>query len=180
MTFLHLRVWFVLLSLTGCATTPQDRSRIEALNRDLLTHPSATATLTDWCAHGRLADPPVIRAIQVPADDHPADSDVRALLGAGAGEVVKHRHVRLVCGSHLMSEADNWYLPARLTAAMNATLQTADTPFGRVVAPLNFRRRTLSVQVLGHPSRYAIVHRAVLITPDGTPFSLVVERYPPP
>jgi hypothetical protein len=56
--------------------------------------------------------------------------------------------VRLTCGDRVLSEADNWYVPARLTPEMNRVLDTTDTAFGRAVQPLNFRRRTLSAKLL--------------------------------
>jgi hypothetical protein len=51
-----------------------------------------------------------------------------------------------------------------------------------VVKPLGFHRQTLSAQVLVRPrDRRApaavIRHEALLETPDGAPFSLVVETY---
>jgi hypothetical protein len=42
--------------------------------------------------------------------------------------------------------AENWFVPQRLTAAMNDRLQTKDVPFGIVIAPLNPFRRTLLVR----------------------------------
>ena len=35
--------------------------------------------------------------------------------GIGPDEPVAYRHVRLRCGDHVLSEADNWYVPSRLT-----------------------------------------------------------------
>ena len=77
--------------------------------------------------------------------------DGRRLLGVPPGEPVRYRHVRLVCGDKLLSEADNWYVPARLTPEMNRLLDETDTPFGRVIRDLNFRRETLSARVLWQP-----------------------------
>jgi hypothetical protein len=96
----------------------------------------------------------------------------------------------------VLSEADNWYVPGRLTPEMNKLLDTTDTPFGRAVQTLHFKRRTLSSKLLWHPLpegwemnaasiNAAVVpmpttlleHRAVLTLPDGTPFSEVVESY---
>ena len=100
--------------------------------------------------------------------------------------------MRLACGSHVLSEADNWYRPARLTADMNSRLETTDTPFGVVVRDLKFHRRTLDVRWLFHPLEarprrgaggllaipHAVLrHRAVLADGEGAPFSLVVETY---
>jgi hypothetical protein len=115
-----------------------------------------------------------------------------------ATEPVRYRRVKLTCGTHVLSEADNWYVPVRLTPAMNQVLDTTDTAFGRAVMALDFRRRTLSAALLWSPlpsgwemgapvpvepgaplaiPAAVIEHRAVLTLPDGTPFSMVVETY---
>jgi hypothetical protein len=104
----------------------------------------------------------------------------------------------LRCGSHVLSEADNWYVPSRLTVEMNRQLDTSDIPFGRAVLALHFERRTLSAKLLWRPlpigwemgrgqqsepatklrmPSKVIEQRAVLTLPDGTPFSEVVETY---
>ncbi|CAN5748660.1 hypothetical protein BH11PSE1_BH11PSE1_06570 [soil metagenome] len=101
----------------------------------------------------------------------------------GPDEPVAYRRVDLVCGDKVLSRADNWYLPGRLTPDMNTALNATQTPFGVVVRPLDFRRRTLSSTLLISPARPRAIppeilqHRAVLATPDGAPFSLVVETY---
>jgi hypothetical protein len=103
-----------------------------------------------------------------------------------------------MCGAHVLSEADNWYVPGRLTPEMNKLLDTTDSPFGVVVRALHFQRHTLSSTLLWLPlpagwemnatgARGAgadqpmpsklLEHRAVLTLPDGTPFSEVVETY---
>jgi hypothetical protein len=76
-----------------------------------------------------------------------------------------------------LSEADNWYRAGALTLAMNKTLDETDTPFGTVVRPLNFTRRTLDA-VTNSDAETVLRVRAVLMA--GTaPFSLVVENYRP-
>ena len=165
----------LLVLLLALKLAPDDAVRL--LNADLLAHDSATATLTRWCAGQSLTGPPAIRALRDKRREGPAGSDVRALLGAGAEEAVRHRHVRLMCGIAVFSEADNWYLPAKLTPEMNRLLETTDTPFGRVVGPLHFHRQTLQAGALGHHGRFVLIHHALLLKPDGAPFSLVVERY---
>ena len=169
-------------------------TKAQRLNADLLSRPSATETLTLWCAAGHLADPPRVTAVRLPGVVRPAPPEVRALLGAGPKDVVRYRHVQLTCGDHVLSEADNWYLPARLTPQMNQVLDTSDTPFGAAVRALNFQRQTLETVMLlrlfppndPSPTRAAarlmlpidiLQHEAVLTTPDGTPFSVVVETY---
>jgi hypothetical protein len=171
---------------------------IESLNADLLAHDSATLTLERWCADHRLGDPPRIVAERVRDVDKPASAEVRAALDVKLNEPLGYRRVRLKCGDHVLSEADNWYVPSRLTPEMNHTLQTTDTPFGKAVAALHFRRHTLSADLLWRPlpkdwemgaqsapekagaltiPDHLLEHRAVLSTPDGEPFSEVVETY---
>ena len=145
---------------------------------------SATEVLRGWCAEHRLANPPVITAERDLSVDKPADREVRALLGAAPGETIRYRRVRLTCGAHVLSEADNWYRPGQLTAEMNRQLDQTDTPFGAVVKPLGFHRRTLGVAKLFDPEKPTIAfphivvrYRALLLDQKGAPFSLVVESY---
>jgi hypothetical protein len=170
---------------------------IESLNADLLSHESATLTLERWCADHRLADPALIVAERVHDVDKPATVEVRAALDVKPDEPLGYRRVRLKCGDRVLSEADNWYVPARLTPEMNRVLDTTDTPFGKAVAALHFRRHTLAAELLWRPlpkgweigaaaegdkgalavPEHVLEHRAVLSTPDGEPFSEVVETY---
>jgi chorismate-pyruvate lyase len=202
------------LSLTSCLTMTAGAAapawpdtylaRVEALallqtlNADLLSHDSATLTLERWCDSHHLASPARIVAEQVHGADKSPSPEQRQILRVSATDTVRYRHVRLRCGEHVLSEADNWYVPARLTAEMNHVLETTDTPFGRAVQALHFQRHTLSAKLLwqplpdgwetkspppdhgGTPLRIAdavLEHRAVLTVPDGTPFSEVVETY---
>lgn len=171
---------------------------LETLNADLLAHDSATLTLERWCGDHRLADPPRVVAERVSDAIKPASADVRAALDVKPNEPLSHRRVRLKCGDHVLSDADNWYVPARLTPEMNHVLETTDTPFGKVVAALHFRRHTLSADLLWRPlpQRWemgaapppgdkralaipdrVLEHRAVLTTQEGVTFSEVVETY---
>jgi hypothetical protein len=97
-----------------------------------------------------------------------------------------------------LSEADNWYVPSRLTAQMNEALNTSDVAFGRAIQALQFRRRTLSATLLWAPlpegwettgaaaavhagklsiPAYVLQHTAMLTLPDGTPISALTETY---
>jgi hypothetical protein len=49
------------------------------------------------------------------ADKAPT-AEQRQLLGVTPSEPIRYRKVRLSCGNHVLSEADNWYVPSRLTA----------------------------------------------------------------
>ena len=172
---------------------------LQTLDADLLSHDSATLTLDAWCQRHRLAAPGATIVAERALDiDRPVTAEQRALLGVDADAPVRYRHVRLRCGNHVLSEADNWYVPARLTPAMNAALDGSDIAFGRAVQPLHFHRHTLSARLLWSPlpadwdtgapippdagaalavPDRLIEHRAVLVLPDGTPFSLVTETY---
>ncbi len=124
---------------------------LQSLNAELLSHDSATLTLDHWCELHQLASPARIVAERVHDVEKPVTPEQRGILGVGATEPIRYRRVRLRCGEHVLSEADNWYVPGRLTAEMNQTLDTSDTPFGRVVQGLHFQRHTLSSTLLWSP-----------------------------
>ena len=132
-------------------------SRVEALallqtlNAELLSHDSATQTLQQWCAAHQLAAAPRIVAEPVRAAPRPPSDEQRATLRVTLSDEVRYRHVRLRCGSVVLSEAENWYVPGRLTAEMNRQLETTDAPFGAVVRELQFQRHTLSARLLWSP-----------------------------
>lgn len=172
---------------------------LQSLNADLLGHDSATLTLDRWCDAHHLASPAKVVAERDRSARKPATAEQRQLLHVSASEPIGFRHVRLVCGTHVLSEADNWYVPSRLTAEMNHQLETSDVAFGRAVAALHFRRQTLAARLLWSPlpdgwdvapaalpdaaaralaiPHDVLQHQAVLTLPDGTPISEVVETY---
>ncbi|GLQ96811.1 DUF4148 domain-containing protein [Dyella mobilis] len=176
----------------------QALAELQTLNADLLSHPSATLTLESWCSAHHLAADAHVVAHRVHGADKPLPAGARTLLGIGPDEPVRYRRVALSCGNVVLSDADNWYVPARLTTAMNQQLDHSDVPFGKVVQPLHFRRQTLSAELLWSPlpqgwdagaplppagrdplavPDHVLQHRAVLYTADNQPFSLVVESY---
>lgn len=175
---------------------------MQSLNAEILASRSATFTLEKWCGDHRLSgtQEPKIVARQVEAKARPATAEQRQRLDVGPSEEIKVRHVQLLCGDHVFSEADNWYVPARLTTEMNRLLETTTTPFGRAVQDLHPYRRTFAATVLWKPlpegwetrplpaapreagKSLAIPdalfeHRAVLYTEDGKAFSEVDEVY---
>ena len=173
---------------------------LQSLNVEILASASATRTLEQWCGEHRMADDPKIVARRVPdVRKEPSAEQLQRLDVRDASEV-QYRRVELRCGSHVLSEADNWYVPARLTPEMNALLETTETPFGKAVQPLRPYRRTIAVTMLWTPlprgweqqprprfrfrSRRTLAvpkdvfqHRAVLYTAEHLPFSEVVETY---
>ena len=171
---------------------------LQTLNAELLSHDSATVTLERWCRDHHLASPPKIVVQRVPGVNKAATEQQRRELRVTETDPVRYRRVKLLCGTTVLAEADNWYVPGRLTPEMNRVLDTTDRPFGRVVQPLHFQRRTISAKVLWPllpqgwemspstslegagellvPPR-VLEHRAVLTLPDGIPISEVVETY---
>jgi len=105
-------------------------AELQTLNADLLSHDSATLTLDRWCARHHLADGAKIVADRVRGQDKPPPATVRDQLHVETGQPIAYRRVRLRCGAHVLSEADNWYLPSRLTPDMNRALETSDVAFG--------------------------------------------------
>ena len=179
------------------AARAEAEARLIGLQSALAHHPSATQVLGDWCARYRLAPDPRILAIQVKGAPHPAPQSVRQNLVLRPGEALGYRRVQLLCGSLVLSDAENWYVPDRLTPAMNALLDHTDTPFGLAVKTLHFTRRTLASERLWQPeaapagTRLAIPDHVLrniglLTAANGEPISQVIENYtaavigPPP
>jgi hypothetical protein len=164
------------------ASPPSAGDLVAALRSRILAAHSATFALESWCADHRLADDPHLVAERLPVPDKPLTAAQRARLAIGPDEPVRYRRVRLACGGRVLSEADNWYVPARLTPEMNALLDGTRTPFGRVVRALAPVRSTVAVRA---PSRGAdpgtsdtlFEVDAVLSTGAGQPFCEVVETY---
>jgi chorismate-pyruvate lyase len=171
---------------------------LQTLNADLLSHDSATLTLDRWCAAHHLADPATVTAERVHDVEKAPSAAQRELLHVAPTEAVGYRRVKLHCGNHVLSEADNWYVPSRLTTEMNQVLDTSDVAFGRAVQALRFQRHTLTATLLWLPlpegwemkapssgthagrldvPHYVLQHTAVLSLPDGTPISTLTETY---
>jgi chorismate-pyruvate lyase len=173
---------------------------VQTLNARILASRSATATLEGWCAARGLAAEPNVRARLIAVPGRPPTQDQLDRLQVVSPEELRYRRVQLVCGEHVLSEADNWYVPARLTPEMNRLLETTDTPFGRAVQPLQPYRQTFSAELLWQPfgegwerrsgaqlcgtaaellapPPFLFEHRAVLYDSARRPFSEVREHY---
>ncbi|HKR64594.1 MAG TPA: hypothetical protein VJZ00_12760 [Thermoanaerobaculia bacterium] len=175
------------------ASRAEVRTQLETLNARLLASTSATRTLEEWCGEHHMADEAKIVATRVDgAAKVPSPEQLQRLAVHDASEV-RYRRVQLRCGAHVLSVADNWYVPARLTPEMNALLDTTQTPFGKAVQSLHPYRTTIAAKQLWLPSahrrfrwcrhrtlaipREVLQHRAVLFTAGHVPFSEVVETY---
>lgn len=164
-------------------------TQIRMLNEALLAGHSATLVLDAWCAHNGMAQAGAVRVEKISAGRLARiPTGVHKALAVERGGDILHRRVRLMCGAHILSEADNWFVPARVTPAMRDTLATTDTSFGRVVAPLNFIRRPLSLRMIATSATIRaaaaqltgfdlFAHDAVLMLPDGRPLAYVRETY---
>lgn len=172
---------------------------VETLNAEILAGRSATLVLEKWCLdHGLSGGAEAkIVAQAVKGADKPIGAEQRQRLQIPADEPVRFRHVRLTCGTAVLSEADNWYVPSRLTADMNRQLDETDTPFGKVVRGLEPYRQTFFAKLLWHPLPEGwetgplpdsaegrldtpdalFEHKAVLFSKDHLPFSEVDEVY---
>jgi chorismate-pyruvate lyase len=180
-------------------TRVEAQALVQTLNSEFLATRSATLTLEKWCGTHQLAGGvSTIKAHLIRGENKPATAEQRERLKVGPDEMVNYRHVQLVCGDRVLSEADNWYVPARLTLQMNRLLETTDTPFGKAVLDLHFYRQTFAANVLWLPlpegwemksstvfgkggilaiPQALFEHRALLFTKNGVPFSEVRETY---
>lgn len=179
---------------------------IRQMENRLLAENSATQTLERWLQeHAMFGPNETLRAERESNTSPPCPPELLAALDMPAphnGHALRYRKIRLMGQNHIYSEAENWFVPARLTTSMTETLEQTDTPFGRVVAPLGFTRQLLRRETLWSPlpnlwemqplithqaqeeaplalPPYLFRHVALLRTHAGTPFSLVVETYTP-
>ncbi|WP_235037571.1 MULTISPECIES: hypothetical protein [unclassified Novosphingobium] len=146
----------------------------------LRRHDSATLALEEWCTIRGLAYPARVTAQTLAQTNAALPANLHEALGIASDEAFALRNVRLSCGGAVLSVAWNWYVPSRLTAPMNEALARSDAPFGKVVAPLGFRRKSLSM-VAGPaencPADTISTHQAMLVLPDGRPLAYLVECY---
>jgi chorismate-pyruvate lyase len=150
---------------------------MQDLSDALLAGHSATLTLEAWVGGE-------VSAHRVDDEARPAPAGLRERLGAAADELIAYRHVRLMAEGYVLSEAQNWYLPSRLTAAMRDELAAGDAPFGRVILPLQPVRETTGVTMFWNPSEDGpdmplrlFEHRARVFAGDDRPLAEVVEAY---
>jgi chorismate-pyruvate lyase len=144
---------------------------VQQLHEALLGSPSATEVLA------RLFGGPV-RARRLPCDPLALSPLQHFYLHPTPGEPACHRRVILLAAGRAVSEADLWYVPARLAPGMAALLRDTETPFGEVVRPIKPTRHTLAARICDPGEPHALEHQAVLRRADGAAIALVAERYP--
>jgi chorismate-pyruvate lyase len=174
---------------TSLPGEPIPASDAASLLRDLcarlIAGPSATAVLEAWCRERGIAATSNLVAHAVPGPERTPSPAQRARLELPRDCPVRYRRVRLTCAGRVLSEAENWYVPDRLTPAMNHLLDTSEVPFGRVVQALAPSRRNLALRLLPaagapasadpHAPLFAI--EALLLRGDGLPLCEVGEVY---
>ncbi|GBR47499.1 hypothetical protein CSR02_01510 [Acetobacter pomorum] len=174
---------------------------VEKLENKLLANSSATRVLEHWIHHYGLVTPESkLQAYRQKHATAPCPPFLQqTLLGASETqkEDVRYRKVQLTAQGKVFSEAENWYLPARLSPHMAIELNTTDRPFGLVVAALNFSRQLIRRESLWFPlpeqweqqgipagsgqpiclPSYLFRHMAVLRNQAGQAFCVVIETY---
>ena len=157
-----------LLALLMAAPALADAQSFRA---EIIATQSATVVLQRHCT----VPGAKITAEQVKRKPKPTPPAIHAALALQPGETTRYRRVKLKCADTLFSEADNWYVPQRLTPAMNQALETSTTPFGRVIAPLEPKRQTLSLR--DRQGRKFLTVSALMMAGNGQPLAAVVETY---
>jgi chorismate-pyruvate lyase len=169
----------LLLGATACAHDEAVRLQTQ-FEQGLAAQASATEALRSWCDLRGLATPARMTARLVRGADVPPPANIQQLLGVSAGDPLTYRHVQLMCGDRLLSQAHNWYVPSRLSAQMNQQLAQTDIPFGKVISSIGFSRHPVA-STRGRdpacPAGTILANRAVLKNPDGRGLAMVVECY---
>jgi hypothetical protein len=154
-TFLAIGAAYAQQSTTAWPDTYVGRLQAlaveQTLNAQLLASRSSTLTLEAWCREHALAKAPAIVAELQKGEVKAPTAEQRERLQVSALDDVRYRKVRLRCGDRVLSIADNWYVPGRLTVEMNRLLETTRTPFGKVVQALGPYRQTFEVKLLWSP-----------------------------
>lgn len=154
---------------------------MQTLNSRLHQSTSATLTLEQWCREHQLAKPPVIRAHALPSAFKTPEASVLSQLAVETSEPLAYRKVELRCGERVLSIAENWYVPARLSVEMNHVLATSETPFGKAIAPLKPYRKTTNSIMLWSGSGIIppalFEHQATVYDADHRPLAVVRETY---
>ncbi|WP_375195855.1 hypothetical protein [Sphingobium sp.] len=169
------------------AANPQSVAEISTLRYEIREAASATQVLDRWCTSHHMAPAGAVIAEKIANKPVPATAQLRRALQLKASDRIQFRHVRLRCNGHILSVARLWYVPSRLPASMEASLQQTGTPFGKVVAPLHLDRKSAGSSsawlpkedgpMAKTPPRILFSQRALMSRADGLPIAYVVEDY---
>lgn len=106
------------------------------LQHALKERESATATLQEFCKT------PIV-AYSLPTEKNIIPPYILQALKILNPLDVQIRHVQLLCGEDVFSEAWNYYIPARLPLKTQEILSKTHIPFGRAVGEAHFYRQSL-------------------------------------
>lgn len=160
-----------------------------ALSKKLLASNSATSALEAWCQDHRIGWGPITAHLVHDGPPlWPGDDLLDELRCEDPSANLAYRRVRLCRSGIVLSEASNWFVPARIPREMRDALATSKLPFGTVIGPLKPRRRTFAVRFSGlngpepacaPDARPCTVfeHKAVVLREDGVPIAAVHEKY---
>jgi chorismate-pyruvate lyase len=143
---------------------------ISLLHRKLLSCSSATAVLEEV-----FGPPVVIRRLS--CDALALAPTQREKLRPSQAQPACHRRVMLLAAGRPVSEADLWYVPARLWPGMDKALRGTEVPFGKIIAPMQPVRETLASRICAEDESVALEHEALLRNAEGVAIALVSERY---
>jgi len=163
----------------------RDLARFDRALRDSR---SATALLAAWMAERTGRAPLSIIAKRVRTPPLRPGAGLMQRLGVESPGEIAYRRVRLTDGRHVLSDAYNWYVPARLTQGMLMVLDETDTPFGTAVASLSPVRETLHAEQYWPPActgadrlsrlpARMLRHDALVRGGNGEPLCEVSETY---
>ncbi|MFC3443923.1 hypothetical protein ACFOKF_22500 [Sphingobium rhizovicinum] len=175
------------IAAARAVTTSKSVTEIRALRDEISEAASATQVLDRWCVSKHMAPEGTVIAEKIANKPVAATAPLRRILQIRSSDRVQLRHVRLRCNGHVLSVARLWYVPSRLPASMEASLQQTDTPFGRVVAPMHLDRKSAGSSsawppkeggaAATKPPQVLFSQRAVMSRADGLPIAYVVEDY---
>jgi hypothetical protein len=90
---------------------------------------SLKQTLERWCMSHRLVSKPQIAIERVLDVEELPTAAQSKMLATSAKDPVRHRKVRVLCGSAVLLEADDWYLPSRVSPKVSALIEGTELPF---------------------------------------------------
>lgn len=176
---------FSFRGFPAVAAAPAEwKADLDRFDADLRASGSATAFLEQWMAArpGAAAPGPAVRVRLRAAPCRVMAPEAAERLGLAPETELAYRSVWLVRGGRILSGAENWYVPERLSPAMNQRLAEGYMPFGRVVRPLEPTRDTFAVERLWDGCGAAVParltrHRALMCDAGGRPLCVVSETY---
>lgn len=148
---------------------------------------SATHMLRQWMNRPGQSGAADIIAIERLCDHNiPPDAELMGRLQILRPAEIRYRRVWLMYKGRILSDAENWYVPARLSKDMQDQLEQSALPFGTVIAPCAPTRETLSNERLWHHKAppplarlpvHILRHNALVRDASGRPISEVRESY---